>query len=264
MRYKLLAVDMDGTLLDPNKTIRAGNIAAVKKAVDAGVIFTIVTGRPLQGVEKYRHLLWPNAPLITYNGAMVFDPQSKAVLYEKTLEDQAAAEIITLGKQWDTNLFIWSGGKVHVFEENEQSNYYASHSGSIPVLITDEDALIRQGITKILWMDAAARVEAHQRNLQTGLTGNVTYCTSSPQFLEFFHSDVSKGNAVKFLSEYCNISPSEIITIGDEMNDISMLEYAGLGIAMDNAKDEVKAHADFVTLSNAEDGVAHVIDRFLL
>lgn len=264
MQYKLLAADMDGTLLDPNKNIRAETVAAIHRATDAGVIFTIATGRPIQGIEKYSRLPWPNAPIVTYNGSVILSPDRKAVLYEKTLEESTAAELIAYGKQWGALPFIWSKGKVYVFEESETTARYAANSNSTPVLIKDEDALIRQGITKILWQDDAPQIEDYQQRLQTILTGNVTYCTSSPHYLEFFHSDVSKGNALQFLSEFCNISPAEIIAIGDEMNDIPMLEYAGLGVAMGNATDAVKARADFVTLTNEEDGVAHVIDRFLL
>ena len=264
MQYKLIAADMDGTLLDPEKKVRDTAIQAIREAMDLGLIFTISTGRPIQGVERYEelfHLL--EAPIITYNGAVIIDPRDKSVLYEKSLDPQGALEILSWAKIFGTTVLIWSAGALYIFEHNERTDHYAEMAKIGGIVIEDEAALVRQGITKILWYDEAEQITRFQGELKNTLTGNTTFCTSSPRFLEFFHGGVSKGRALQFLGERYQIHPSEIIAIGDEMNDISMLRYAGLGVAMGNAREEVKEQADFITRSNDEDGVAHVINSFV-
>ena len=264
MEYKLIAIDMDGTLLDPEKKVRDATLFALQAAMDAGLIVTVATGRPIQGVERYETLFsLLEAPLITYNGAVILKPQSKEVLYERTLTPQAAAEIISLGKTLESTPLLWSRGELFIFAHTDVTAYYAEMSKSTPIVIDDEAALMQRGITKILWFDEAENILRAQAALEGAGIKNTAHCTSSPRFLEMFHSDASKGNALAFLGDMYHIPPAEIIAIGDEMNDISMLQYAGLGVAMGNARDEVKAAADFVTLSNGEDGVAHVIHSFV-
>ena len=264
MRYKLLAVDMDGTLLDSGNNIRERTLAALDKARDAGLILTIATGRSAQGVEMYGDLLRLDSPIIVYNGAMIVMPRDGKVLQEIKLEERAASDIIAYGKKFDPTVCVWSDNQLYIFEISERIDFYAGLAGITPKIINDEAALIRQGITKILWYDEADNIEKYQNELEKELRSNVTFCTSSPNFLEFFSGGASKGHALKFLGEQYCIGPSEMIAIGDGMNDLSMIEYAGLGVAMANAPEELKRAADFVTLSNDEDGVAHAIDTYVL
>ena len=127
----------------------------------------------------------------------------------------------------------------------------------------DEEALLDQGITKILWYDEVENVNQWQVELDEVEFGSVTYCTSQPIFLEFFNKMVSKAIAMEKIGEIYGIRREEMIAAGDGYNDLAMIEYAGLGVAMDNAVDDVKAAAQYITASNEEDGIAKVIEEFI-
>ena len=135
---------------------------------------------------------------------------------------------------------------------------------SINLLMEDEEALLDQGITKILWYDEVPSINQWQEELKDVEFDSVTFCTSQPFFLEFFNSKVSKAVAMEKIGEIYGISREEMIAAGDGYNDLAMIEYAGLGVAMENAVDGVKAVAQYITASNEEDGIAKVIEEFIL
>jgi Cof subfamily protein (haloacid dehalogenase superfamily) len=264
MDYKLIAADMDGTLLDPAGQITPATAAAIRRAMDAGVRFCVSTGRPLQGIAKYGRDLPFNAPAIAYNGAVVADVATGQVLFSRQLERADAQKILLLGDGLQTTMCIWSRDRLYCNVCNDRTARYQTISGVEPIQTTDYASVLEQGITKILWYDAPEAWEAYRPHLQAAGFGQVTYCTSQPMFLEFFHSAVSKAAAMEFLGRHYGICREEMIAIGDGMNDLAMIEYAGLGVAMDNAPPEVKTAAQYVTASNRDDGVAQVIHTFIL
>ncbi|MCL2843055.1 MAG: Cof-type HAD-IIB family hydrolase [Oscillospiraceae bacterium] len=265
MQYKLIAADMDGTLLNPNRTISKKTLTAIRQVLDMGVIFTVSTGRPMAGMRQYQEILQLKTPIITYNGGAIVMPDSGEVLYQKNLEPQAAASVIYRGQVLDASMCIWSEDKLYILREDAYTTQYAERAGgAILVGETEIADIIRQGIGKILWYDAPENVAMYQDALDRTPIEHVTYFTSSPAFLEIVDHQVSKGHALQLLGAHHGISMAEMIAIGDGMNDLTMLEYAGLGVAMGNASDTVKAAADVVTASNADDGVAQAIERFVL
>jgi len=265
MQYKLIAADMDGTLLGPDRTISQKNLAAIRRALDLGVIFTVSTGRPMIAMRKYQEVLQLQTPIITYNGGVVMMPDSGEVLYQKNMNPSAADAVIQRGKALDASMCIWSGDNLYTLREDAYTTQYAGRAGGATLIKEAQVAdVIRQGIGKILWYDEPQRIEAFQDALRHTPIEQVTYFTSSPAFLEIVDHQVSKGNALRFLGEYHGVSAAEMMAIGDGMNDLAMLEYAGLGVAMGNASDTVKAVADVMTGSNADDGVAQAIERFVL
>ena len=264
MRYKLLAVDMDGTLLNNKRRITDKTIEAVQAAAKMGVLFVISTGRPVQGVEKYSQLLGLTAPVILYNGAMIVVSDTKEVIYNKGLSEKDIEKIFALGQSVNTTMCVWSNNQLYGNVINDKINEYKKLSGVEPILITDYQQIIRQGITKILWYDAPAEIQRWQDTMLRDAFSNVTYCTSKPEFLEFFNSQVSKAKALEIIGKQYDIKPEEMIAVGDGYNDLSMLQYAGLGIVMENAPEGLKELIPNVTASNEEDGVARVIERYFL
>ena len=263
MGYKMIAVDMDGTLLNDAGQITPVTAAAIVRAMAAGVVFSISTGRPIQGIEKYNHILHLNAPVIAYNGAMVVDPQTKQVLFQQGLEKDDARRILALGNALGTTMCIWSANRLYGNVLNDKIHDYKKLSGVEPLLVEDYEALLEQGITKILWYDTVEKLAKYQQMLGEMAFDSVTYCTSKPVFLEFFNSKVSKAKAMEFIGGLYQIRREEMIAIGDGLNDLSMIEYAGLGVAMGNAHPAVKEIAGYVTASNEEDGIAQVIQEFI-
>ena len=264
MQYKLLALDMDGTLLNSEKQISERNLSAVKQAESLGVKVVISTGRPVEAVEKYMEILEPKAPVVAYHGAIIVNPEDKGVLYQKSLRKEDALLIMECGKSLDASQCIWSNGKLYTLDDSYYVRQYAEHVGADYIIQEEMGVLAKQGITKILWNDKPEQTTMNLEKVKKIIKGEIAFTTSSPQFLEFVDWQVSKGNALAFLGKYFDIQASEMIAIGDEMNDESMLKYAGLGVAMENASYTVKSFADYVTLSNNDDGVAHVIEKFIL
>ena len=257
---------MDGTLLNSKDKISKKTSDTINHIKQKGIYFTIATGRSLFGIKNAcdANILWPNVPVVSFNGGRIIDQTDETVLFERFLEKQTAAEVLAFCKKLGATVVLWSEEKLYASAKNERTMYYSDKIGYEAVLMHDENELLSRNISKIICQDEPEKIEHYIKQLQGVLKGNVTFSTSSPAYLEFYHSDVSKGNAVKFISERLGILPSEIITIGDQRNDIPMLKFAGLGVAMGNAIDEVKAAADYITLSNDEDGVVDVVEKFIL
>lgn len=265
MKYKLAAVDMDGTLLNNSDEITPHTLDTIREAADRGLVFSVCTGRPIQGVAKYEALMELNAPVITYNGAMIVMSSTREVLFQQNLEREDARQILKLGREYGTTMCVWSANQLYGNVLNDRIHEYKKATGVEPILIQDEEALLDQGITKILWYDDTEKIKQMEKEIPPSAFQSVTFCTSKPFYLEFFNSKVSKASAMEKIGELYHISREEMIAIGDGFNDLSMITYAGLGAAMENAPDGVKAKADYVTArSNQEDGVAEVLEKFVL
>ncbi len=264
MDYKLIALDMDGTLLNSKKEISDRNIKAIGAAQEKGVIVVIATGRAVQGIEKYNSVLKLKNPVIAYNGAVIFDLGTNKTIFEKSLELRDAKKIIEKGRDYNTTMCIWSKNQLYVNELNDRVKDYKKLSGIEPILMQNEDILCSQGITKILWYDTVERIEGFYTGFREDSFEKVGYCKSMPYFLEFFNKEVSKAVAVAKIAEIYGISPYEIIAVGDGENDVAMIEYAGLGAAVTNADNMLKAKAKIITKSNDDDGVAEVIEQYIL
>lgn len=264
MKYKLIAADMDGTLLDSKGIISPKTVSSLKRAVNSGVIFTVSSGRPIQGVLKYSDFLPLKAPAITYNGAMIVEPSNREILFHKPLTEYDALKILKLGEETSVTVCLWCENQLFVSKIDGRTEKYKKLSGVEPIVIKNKQALAEKGITKILWYDSAEKIKGFQESLNGEAFGQITFCTSKPEFLEFFNSSVSKAAAMEFLGSLYGIKQEEMIAIGDGDNDLAMIEYAGLGIAMGNGSEKVKKAAKFITASNDGDGVAFAIEKFIL
>ena len=265
MKYKLIAVDMDGTLLNDDGIITPDTLDAIRQAVEHGVIFTISTGRPIQGVDKYNSALKLKSPIITYNGSMIVRSDTREVLFSQTLLLDDAMAILNYGRELNVTMCVWARNCLYCSDLNDKAYAYSALSGVEPVLLHDDYLLAKDGITKILWYaDPQFNVDVQPKLCNLGFE-KVTFCTSQPKFLEFFNSDVSKAVAMEKIGEIYNIRREEMIAVGDGNNDLSRIEYAGLGVAMANAPDGVKQRADYVTeRTNNCGGIAEVIRKFVL
>lgn len=264
MNYRLMAVDIDGTLLNSEGIITEKVKNAIKLAVEKGLVFTLSTGRPIQGVRPIAQELDIDLPIITYNGAMVIKGKSEEILYECKMSYNDAKTIYDLGIKLNTTIMVWVNNKLYSNRINERTKKYSLLSKTTPVQITDVEGLLSQGPSKILWYDEVDVINNYINIASNHVGKEVVFHTSRPWFLEFVDRHSTKAIAMQKLGEYYKISSEEMIAVGDGFNDLSMIEYAGLGIAMANAEDRIKKSANHITLSNDEDGVAHVIYEFIL
>lgn len=262
--YKMLAIDIDDTLINDKKEITPGTAAALGEAAKRGVIVTLATGRMYASASQLASQLGLNVPLITYQGALVKNALDDRVLYERTVPTEAARRVFDYCAEQGLHLQTYYGDTLYVPESNQKALDYAALS-NIPFTVYPEfRELADKPSTKLLMIDDPARLDEVALELRALLGDQVHITKSKPHFLEVMHAEGTKGHALAHLADHFGIGLSEVIAIGDSWNDREMLEVAGLGVAMANAVDSLKAIADYVTLSNNEDGVKHVVDKFVL
>ena len=264
VKYRLIAVDMDGTLLNSRNQVSRRTVLALREASRRGVIVIIATGRPVQGIESCATLLEIELPLIAYNGGMIFEKYNTEAIFESCLTKKSAKRVIDFGMEHNSSICVWSNHMLYVFEINENVNRYAERFGIAPIEILDKNLLINQGITKILWSLDNKAVHSFERQLKEYFDEELAICVTGLNYLEVFDRNVSKGNALEFLGNHFGILPSEMIAIGDSYNDASMIEYAGLGVSMRNSPKELKSISNYITESNDNHGVAVAVEKFVL
>ncbi|MGU3473469.1 Cof-type HAD-IIB family hydrolase [Paenibacillus sp. D51F] len=262
--YKLIAIDVDDTLLNDNLEVTPATRAALTAALDRGVTVTLATGRMFASARQVAEGLRLNVPIITYQGSLVKTLLDGQVLYERYVPSDAAAELDRYCVDKGLHLQLYVDDKLYVREENEKVKDYARQS-KIPYIVEpDFSSLLKQPLLKMLIIDEPAYLDEVASDLQPLIGGTVHITKSKPHYLEFMHKEGTKGHALKFMAEHIGCSMEETIAMGDAWNDREMLQAAGLGVAMANAQPALKELADYVTLSNNEDGVAHVVDKFIL
>ncbi|MCL2301491.1 MAG: Cof-type HAD-IIB family hydrolase [Firmicutes bacterium] len=264
MTYKLLAVDMDGTLLNEQSQISERTRKAVLAAMDRGVLFVPSTGRPMGGMRKILDLFDGDLPMILFNGAMAVTARTERVLFSQGLAFACAETIFAQGVERGYSVVAWTGERLFVSNEHEEIMEYRRKSGAELHVVADAGAMRELGVTKMLWIIPPRDGPRCQSEMHALLEGKVNCHTSCPHLMEFVDAKASKGLALEAVGKAYGIAREEMIAVGDGWNDVSMLEYAGLGVAMGNAPAEIKRLCQYTTLSNEEDGAAAVIEKFLL
>lgn len=266
MKYKLVVTDMDGTFLDDASQISEKNMAAVRRLRELGIHFSPVTGRGTPGLLQLQPVLEQKELCITYNGCMVVDPVSGEIKYHLTLTEADARKVYAIAVEEGATIFIWSDNKAYGFCQDRAAELYAEKAGMPISIIDDVEPLMKQGITKFMLFDGNLE---HAKKWQKAILAHkeefesLNVVMSGVGYLDVINARSSKGSAVEELARSYGISREEVIAFGDASNDIPMLEYAGLGVAMANGAPEVLACADLVALSNQEDGVAAVLEEYV-
>ena len=278
-KYKMLVTDMDYTLLNKEKEISERNREAIRKAIEKGVHMVVATGRIYTSARLYARLLEVSTPIIASNGAIIREAafnnpkDTERTIYKDTLNVEAVKEMIKLSRKYGlfchffTEDTIYAEKLVNVSLRYTEWNKYLGEEDQVRIEIVDdiEEAIVQDKveILKAVVVDADSEKMQSLRNsiVETGI---VSVSQSMKDNLEVMNKGVTKGNAVKKLAKIYGINREEIIAIGDNENDISMIEYAGLGIAMGNAEESLKNAANHITGHYQEDGVAEAIERFIL
>ena len=262
--YQLFASDMDGTLLNSRSKVAPATTDAIRRVNEAGKYFTVVSGRSLVAIRQFAPDLPLSQPFGIFNGAMIVDMAGK-IYYEQSLEKEDARMVLQEARKRGTQVFVWVGQDMYGDVWDEVLTMYAKLSGITPKLIENDEKMLEQPIAKILWYNTAENIAAWLAEFTDSMAGRLNVSTSAPEFIEFNHIDVSKGLCLKRIGELLGVASEETIAVGDETNDLPMLEYAGLGIAMKNSTPAVLAAADMVSpWTNDEDGIARLIDQYLL
>ena len=264
--YKLVAIDMDGTLLREDKTVSDRTKSAIKAAYAKGAKIVLASGRPLEGLLRYIEELgiYSNQDyVLSYNGSLVQNVETKEVICKNILSGKDLHRLYDLSKEIGVNLHAFSKQGCITPKISEYSELEGKIN-SIPVVELNYDDISEdEDIIKIMFVDPEEQLEEAIKKIPQSFYEEYTIVRSAPFFLEFLNKKSGKGTGVKALADFLGIKQEEVICIGDAGNDLDMIEYAGLGVAMGNAFEEVKAAADYITDTNDEDGVAKVIERFI-
>ena len=267
--YKLVAIDIDGTLMNDRKEITKEVNDAIQAAKAKGVKVVICTGRPIVGVQSIIEELKLNDEddfVITFNGALVQNTYTHEVESQIALSYEDLKEIHELSQKIGSPLHYFDTENLYT-PHREISRYtiHEAHINKMPLNYLPVDEVPKDMlIPKVMFIDEPERLDTNIGKIPESFWEKYTFVKSTPFFLEILDPRVSKGNAVKLLAEKLGINQEEVICIGDGENDLSMVEYAGCGVAMANAESVVKEAAQFHTLSNNENGVAYAIDKLVL
>lgn len=283
---KLIVSDLDGTLLDATGQISEKNIAAIKKAMERGVTFVVATGRTWKAALKPLEAAGVICPIICLNGAVMYD-ENRHELQNITIDKEECKHILSVSRkenmyvEFFTNRGIFSvsreyflevfvdimkSANPHLAEEEIRSHAHRRFQMEPVEFIENYDRLFEMeelDIYTILGFshepDKLIRVREQLED-----TAGIAITSSGDVNIEFSHADAQKGVALQNLANRLDIEMKDVMAIGDNWNDVSMLRAAGRGIAMGNASDEIKQLADAVTKPNIEDGVASAIESVLL
>ncbi len=265
MSFKLLALDLDDTLLNEKNEISHRNREAILEAIRQGVTVTLATGRMFRSALPYAEELGLDVPLITYHGAMVKTSRTRDEIYHCPVPLEQAREITAFAEKEDLHLNLYVNDKLYVKEENEMTNLYISIAGVDYNCVGNLTEFLNEGPTKITCIiKEENKMEGIWKLLDEKYRDVLFVAQSRPYFLEITNKSSTKGRAVKSLAESMGLQKRDTIAVGDSYNDMDMIEYAGMGVAVENAREEVKRKADYITASNLNDGVAELIEKFIL
>lgn len=264
--YKLIAVDMDGTLLRRDDTISKKNKEVIRKVRDKGIKVVIASGRPIHGLERYLKELdfvAEDEYVMSYNGSIVQAVKTKEVIAKNMLKGKDLHRLYELAQKLEIDLHAFSM-KGCITPKMSHYSQLEGKMNNIPVYEVDfKQIALDEEIIKIMYVGEPKEIDRVVSQLPEILYKDYNVVRSMPFFLEFLSKTSGKKTGIQILAERLDVAPHEVMCIGDAGNDVEMLQYAGLGIAMGNAFEEVKQIADYITKTNEEDGVAYAIEKFV-
>ena len=261
--YQLIALDLDGTLIDRDLVISSRNKRAIRTAMDRGITVTLATGRMFQSTLPFAQELQIAVPIICYQGAMIGHPVTREVLWHKPVPLSLAHRVMKFTKAQQLHINAYFDDELYVDNLTEEAELYSQISRVTAHLIEDQSMLLNKEPTKLVIIGTEEEIDVFTKELKTEFGSALFITKSFPKFCEVAHPDCSKSQALAQVAKRLGIPQSETVAIGDSPNDLDMVEWAGLGIAMSNGAPEVKDAADFVTGSIGEDGVAQAIENIL-
>ncbi|MGE5543526.1 MAG: Cof-type HAD-IIB family hydrolase [Bacillota bacterium] len=266
MTIRLVAMDLDDTLLDSRLQISHQTARMLQRVVERGIKITLATGRMFRSAQRYAVQLGMNVPLITYQGALVKNAFSDEVLFHRKVPLNMVIPVVAAAREAGYHYQVYFDDNLYMESLTPEGQAYAELAGVTPVV--DKDLLTRltyEEPTKIIIINYnLPALQQMETQLQQRFSEQLYITRSKPHYLEFLNKEATKGRALQAVSEYFAIDRRDVMAIGDSYNDIEMLKWAGIGVAVGNAPPEVKRHADYVTVSNDEDGVAAALQHLIL
>lgn len=267
MKYKAIALDLDGTLKSKDKVILPKTKEILMNLANKGVVIILASGRPTKGLEaeaKELCLDKSGGYLLSFNGASVIDYQTRRSIYQKTLSVEQAHYMYDHGKDYNLNVITYND--TNIITEDFNDKYVIQESNVTTMEITKVDnfkANVNSPVNKLLMTGEPEYVASIIDEFVSKYNHELSIYRSEPYFVEVMSKGIDKGASLQSLLDDIGLTKDELVAFGDGYNDLSMIEFAGMGVAMDNAVDEVKAKANCVTKSNNDEGIYHKLNELV-
>lgn len=261
----LIAVDLDGTLLRPDRTLCPEGLAALRQAADRGIRVVLATARPPRATRKFYDALGLDTPTINYNGAVVFDPKTGQALSHEPLAAASARQVVRVAREADPGVWVsievmdtWHTDRVDEALTTETARLFA------PDYVGPLDEVLSHDVTKVMLLAEPDRLVGIHRAVAGELGGLIATAMSDGHLLQVMNPAVDKAAALARVAAQFGVDPARILAIGDAPNDTGMIRFAGMGVAMGNGWDEPKAAAKVIAPGNDAAGVAWAVRAFAL
>ena len=260
----MLVLDMDDTLLTDDHTISNENAVMLSKAQELGVYVILASGRPTPAMTAFaKELKLDNSYMISYNGAVITDLKEDKVIFEQTLTQAQIHELYDYSLKSKTHIITYVNGKIVSETDSEYIEIEKNITGLEHNKVLSFKDEVQSSAVKCILLEEPSYLKEVEKDLKLAMP-HLSVSMSKPFFLEVAQNGIDKGASIKFLAEKLNILQSEIIAVGNAGNDLSMIEYAGLGVWVDNVDPELRDKGDVMVASNNNHGVAEVVRRFIL
>lgn len=264
--YRAIALDLDGTLTNHDKVVTPKTRKALLQAEAEGVVIILASGRPTYGIEPVAECLELDKRggyILSYNGGNIVNAKTGEKLFAQFLPDEVIPILYRYAKEKNHALLGYAGNEI--ITEMPDDQYVKEESRINKMNIRKVENLfeaLEPHPTKLLMTGDPADMLKAENELSEILGDRMDIFRSAPFFLELVPKGIDKAKSLLRLLSKINLTPADMIAFGDGYNDLSMLKLAGMGVAMQNAAPEVRAEADYITLSNEEDGVAAALEHF--
>jgi len=261
---RLIATDLDGTLVHNSTDISDANIAALKAAVDSGITVCIATGRSHRSAAQFaRRLGIEDSLIISYNGAMVRGCDEQQPIHHLPVPPEKAALIVRHSMDSRRYLHYFLNDTLYVTHLNRWGRLYLQRTGDVPVPVGDLRKFDGQCPTKLLIADEPESIAQALPQERERWRGELYVTHSLPEYIEYLNMDATKGSALAWLARHLGVGLEHTMALGDQLNDLEMIEAAGVGVMMASAEESLRARADFVPTSH-EEGVAEALETLVL
>ena len=263
--FKLIASDLDGTLLNSNKEISDYSIKVLKEAQEKGVDFAVCTGRMYGSMEYLMPKLTFSKYSINIMGAEIYNNFTKERIYFRPLEDEHVEKIVRYATDNKVHMNVYIDNVLYTNFDDEFRHWYHKETTSLGIVVDNMIEFVKgKKLSKIVFISQPEDAKRHFENMQQILGNSLNICASHPRYVEMSHIDAQKDKTLLVLLDMLNIKKEELIVFGDSGNDISMLKNTGYSCCVANGWDEAKQASDLIIESNDDDGVAKTVEKLIL